>query len=68
MARPAMTVLRLVAYPAEGPKIDTGLANVARAWNYLVGGKDNFEVDREAASARRPAQMIPLYGVVARRP
>jgi hypothetical protein len=67
MARAAMTVLRLVAYPAERadsvtddsrafaawrgsmPKIDTGLANVARAWNYMVGGKDNFEVDREAA-------------------
>src|SRR5690242_8203739 len=31
------------------PRIDTGTANVARAWNYMVGGKDNFEADREAA-------------------
>ena len=80
------------AWPGSMPKIDTGLANVARAWNYMVGGKDNFEVDREAAlrflaglelvepglvtvpewrpeaGARRPAQVIPLYGVVARKP
>ena len=31
------------------PRIDTGTANVARTWNYMVGGKDNFEADREAA-------------------
>ena len=34
------------ALPGSMPKIDTGLANVARAWNYMVGGKDNFEADR----------------------
>ena len=31
------------------PKIDISVANVARAWNYMIGGKDNFEADREAA-------------------
>jgi S-adenosyl methyltransferase len=34
---------------AEPPQIDPHVANTARAWNYMVGGKDNFEVDREAA-------------------
>jgi S-adenosyl methyltransferase len=34
------------AWPESMPEIETGLANVARAWNYMVGGKDNFEVDR----------------------
>lgn len=32
-----MAVLR-----AGGPRIDTSLANVARAWNFMVGGKDNI--------------------------
>jgi S-adenosyl methyltransferase len=36
---------------AGGPRIDTSLANVARAWNFMVGGKDNFEADRAAARA-----------------
>lgn len=30
-------------------KIDTTVAHSARLWNYLLGGKDNFAVDREAA-------------------
>jgi O-methyltransferase involved in polyketide biosynthesis len=34
---------------AEPPQINPRVANTARAWNYMVGGKDNFEVDREAA-------------------
>lgn len=29
--------------------IDTTVAHSARLWNYLLGGKDNFAVDREAA-------------------
>jgi hypothetical protein len=31
------------------PRIDTSLANAARLWNYIAGGKDNFEADRVAA-------------------
>src|SRR5262249_44412893 len=31
------------------PGLDTSVANPARVWNYWVGGKDNFAVDREAA-------------------
>ena len=45
------------------PKIDTGLANVARAWNYMVGGKDNFEVDREAA--RQLMEVAPVIRIAA---
>ena len=29
-------------------KIDPDAPNVARVWNYLVGGRDNFEADRRA--------------------
>ena len=30
-------------------KLDTNVAHSARLWNYLLGGRDNFAVDREAA-------------------
>jgi hypothetical protein len=32
-------------------KIDTSTPNVARVWDYQLGGKDNFEADRAAADA-----------------
>ena len=51
------------AWPESMPKIDTGLANVARAWNYMVGGKDNFEVDREAA--RQLMEVAPVIRIAA---
>jgi O-methyltransferase involved in polyketide biosynthesis len=35
--------------PGDGPSIDTTVAHSARLWNYLLGGKDNFAVDRRAA-------------------
>jgi hypothetical protein len=28
------------------PELDTSIPQTARIWNYLLGGKDNFEVDR----------------------
>ncbi|MEW9533874.1 SAM-dependent methyltransferase [Microbispora sp. NPDC049125] len=31
----------------EQPKIDTTAAHSARVWNYLLGGEDNYAVDRE---------------------
>ncbi|MFC7528060.1 SAM-dependent methyltransferase [Actinoplanes sp. GCM10030250] len=31
------------------PELDTEVAHSARLWNYLLGGKDNFAADREAA-------------------
>ncbi|MCW2888511.1 MAG: hypothetical protein QOE54_5616 [Streptosporangiaceae bacterium] len=38
--------------PTPGPKrhreLDTGVPHTARVWNYFLGGKDNYPVDREA--------------------
>jgi hypothetical protein len=34
--------------PVFVPKIDSTIAHAARTWNYLLGGKDNFEADRQA--------------------
>jgi O-methyltransferase involved in polyketide biosynthesis len=45
------------------PRIDTSTANIARAWNYMVGGKDNFEADREAA--RRLMEAAPVIRIAA---
>ncbi|GAA2388999.1 SAM-dependent methyltransferase [Streptomyces glaucosporus] len=33
--------------PQAPPAIDTTVSHVARIWNYWLGGKDNYEVDRE---------------------
>ena len=41
--------LRATSRPVTPIKIDTSVPNVARVWNYLVGGRDNFEADRKAA-------------------
>ncbi|PRY20787.1 SAM-dependent methyltransferase [Pseudosporangium ferrugineum] len=35
------------AFPSES-KLDTTVPHSARIWNYWLGGKDNFEVDRAA--------------------
>jgi hypothetical protein len=32
------------------PTIDTSVAHIARVYDYVLGGKDNFAADREAAS------------------
>jgi hypothetical protein len=32
---------------AAQPKIDTAVSHSARIWNYWLGGKDNYPVDRE---------------------
>ncbi|MFI6575931.1 SAM-dependent methyltransferase [Nocardiopsis sp. NPDC050513] len=32
---------------ADTPKIDTSIPHNARIWNYWLGGKDNYPVDRE---------------------
>ena len=48
---------------ASAPRIDPSRANVARAWNYMVGGKDNFEVDREAA--RQLMEVAPVIRAAA---
>ncbi|GLZ12046.1 hypothetical protein Acsp04_22810 [Actinomadura sp. NBRC 104425] len=37
----------------EHPKIDTTVPHSARIWNYWLGGKDNYPVDRAAGEAFR---------------
>jgi S-adenosyl methyltransferase len=51
------------ALRAAVPRIDTSVANVARAWNYMVGGKDNFEADR--AAARQLMEVAPVIRIAA---
>jgi hypothetical protein len=41
--------LRAATRPVRLTKIDPTVPNVARVWNYLVGGRDNFAADRNAA-------------------
>src|SRR5260370_11871997 len=44
--------------------IDTTTPNVARIYDYLLGGKDNFAADREAA--KRLIEAIPDVAAIAR--
>ncbi|WP_165984939.1 SAM-dependent methyltransferase [Streptomyces sp. YIM 98790] len=46
------------------PKIDTTVPHSARVWNYWLGGKDNYPVDREAGDAF--ARLCPKIIVDAR--
>jgi O-methyltransferase involved in polyketide biosynthesis len=46
------------------PSIDTNTPNVARIYDYLLGGKDNFAADREAAEKLIAA--IPDVAAIAR--
>jgi hypothetical protein len=39
-------------------RLDTTVAHSARLWNYLLGGKDNFAVDREAAQPDRTEALL----------
>src|SRR5882724_8266736 len=39
--------MRLVSDTPDMPKLDTTVPQTARIWNHLLGGKDNFAVDRE---------------------
>jgi hypothetical protein len=34
-------------------KLDTGVPHSARTWNYWLGGKDNFAIDREVGDRVR---------------
>jgi hypothetical protein len=43
-------------------RVDPSVPNVARVWNYLIGGKDNFAADREAAGQLVAA--APVMAVV----
>jgi hypothetical protein len=47
-----------------GTGIDTTVPHSARIWNYWLGGKDNYAVDREAGEAYK--EVFPGIAVVAR--
>jgi hypothetical protein len=52
------------AVDADGwPEIDTSVAHVARVYDYLLGGKANFAVDRKAAEQAYAAWPGGLDGV-----
>jgi S-adenosyl methyltransferase len=51
----------------EPPSFDTGVAHSARIYDYWLGGKDNYEVDREAAELVIKANPAVLHGVRANR-
>jgi hypothetical protein len=38
--------LRVSNDEQQSPQLDTSIPHTARIWNYLLGGKDNFAVDR----------------------
>src|SRR5215469_16219788 len=46
------------------PDMDVTTANVARIYDYFLGGKDNFAVDRKAAEQITAA--MPLVPAIAR--
>ena len=52
-----------VAADQSGP-VDTTVSHSARIWNYWLGGKDNYQVDREAGD--RVAAMLPSIVAQAR--
>lgn len=50
--------LKWSAVTAEDPvaqHVDAAVPSPARVWNYLIGGKDNFAVDREVGDAAKKA-------------
>ncbi len=49
--------------PDSGDPIGARYPNTARIWNYQLGGKDNFAVDREASAAAN--SMVRSLGVPA---
>jgi hypothetical protein len=52
--------LKAASRPIKAARVDSSVPNVARVWNYLVGGRDNFEADRRTAK-----QLIALSPIMA---
>jgi hypothetical protein len=55
--------LRETSRPIRAPEVDSSAPNVARVWNVLMGGRDNFEADRRAAR-----QLVAASPVIAQAP
>jgi S-adenosyl methyltransferase len=55
--------LKATSRPIKAARLNPSVPNVARVWNYLVGGRDNFEADRQAA--RQLLALAPVMGQVA---
>jgi len=53
--------------PRELPKIDTSVAHIARVYDYWLGGKDNFAVDREVGQRALEAHPETVLSVQANR-
>ncbi len=51
------------ARPVRPAQVDVSVPNVARVWNFLCGGRDNFEADRKAA--RQLVSTAPVMADVA---
>ena len=47
----------------ELPDVDTSVAHSARIYDYILGGKDNFEADRRAAEAAMKANPSMVTGM-----
>ncbi|HEX4830876.1 MAG TPA: SAM-dependent methyltransferase [Trebonia sp.] len=56
--------MRDAAEPVVPVGIDTSLPNIARVYDFLIGGKDNFEVDR--TEAERLLEVSPRLARLAR--
>jgi hypothetical protein len=52
---------------ADQPLYDTTVAHPARVYNYWLGGKDNFEADREVGDKTKAAYPGIVAGVQAQR-
>ena len=55
--------LRTTTRPVKIIRVDATAPNLARVWNYMVGGRDNFEADR--AAARKLLAAAPVMADVA---
>ncbi|HYK31233.1 MAG TPA: SAM-dependent methyltransferase, partial [Streptosporangiaceae bacterium] len=55
---------RSVASQEPPDKIDVNVAHSARVWNYWLGGKDNYEVDRKVGD--QVAELYPGIRISAR--
>ena len=59
--------LQATSRPVKAAHVDSSVPNVARVWNYLIGGRDNFEADRQAAKQLIAASpVMPQVAVASR--